>query len=502
MAAHPDKIYFNITLNYNDKKLIAGDRNTSKAESQIEVIDPLVENTNQYDLCISKFRLDTLTIPLVIPELKQPQKIVDTKIELNYWVKLLKPRLISTFQREYEYTECGKKNLTLIPKNMQPKGDELGDLFTSVLLTESSYKFTKPIIRKKEDDETIGFIDNLNPFCYIYEAQEFVDSINRAIMDVLSDSLEIGELANTQAFFKLEGGYLKYYQRAKRFHYYLVFSPNLYKYFGLGFNTKRIPEFGGWTIATDTESRNFILKDDNITYNTNVFANPNVSGETSTAIETELSSKSAYSYNTVSNQFPVTQTWNACKLILICSSSLPVRGEYIPVSENDGLLIHEPTEESRRYYTELHSGKKDASCFGEPSIKTPSIKVLESFYPASSIGGDMRTQIIFSNDTMDTSTKHSMQGENASLKKFDISVKWLDVYNNMHDLELMDGSSCDIRIAFVKKSVKQDLVLTGFKEVIKALNGEYFDEPPLKKPTSNSFKLKNGGFKFDLDEFI
>ena len=63
--------------------------------------------------------------------------------------------------------------------------------------------------------------------------------------------------------------------------------------------------------------------------------------------------------------------------------------------------------------------------------------------------------------------------------KFDIAVKWMDIYNNIHTLELKEGCSCDIRIAFVKKSVKQDLVLNGFTRVLDALN--YRPAPPSKK---------------------
>ena len=69
-----DKIYHNITINYNEAKLISDDRNTSAAETEIQVMDPLITKTKNYDICISKFRIDTQTIPLVIPELKQPQK--------------------------------------------------------------------------------------------------------------------------------------------------------------------------------------------------------------------------------------------------------------------------------------------------------------------------------------------------------------------------------------------------------------------------------------------
>ena len=87
-----DKIYHNVTIPYNDAKLISDDRNTSLAEATVQVMDPLIQNTSEYDICISKFRIDTQTIPLVIPELKQPQSIMDSKIELNYWVKLISPK--------------------------------------------------------------------------------------------------------------------------------------------------------------------------------------------------------------------------------------------------------------------------------------------------------------------------------------------------------------------------------------------------------------------------
>ena len=81
---------------------------------------------------------------------------------------------------------------------------------------------------------------------------------------------------------------------------------------------------------------------------------------------------------------------------------------------------------------------------------------------------------------MDVSTKLAFNGDFTQVQKFDIAIKWLDVYNNLHTLELKEGSSCDIRIAFVKKSVKQDLVLNGFTRVLDALN--YRPPPPNKKP--------------------
>lgn len=505
---HPDKIYFNVTLNYNDSKVISKKRNTSIAEKEIQVIDPLIDDTNQYDLCISKFRLDTLTIPLVIPELKQPQKVEDSMIELDYWVKLVVASDIPEDDLLEEqpgqphispinYLQTAQSYLSLIPKNIDPKGGMKRVDDYDVYDISESYKITKPILRYTNTEKTIGFINNLDPFCYIYEAQEFVDSINRAIAEVIKTGMifEEGTLPNLEAFFKLEGSDLKFYQNAKRLPYFLVFSQNLYRYFGLGFNTKRLPEYDGWMIAVDNNSRN-IPQTAEFSYNTNTFGNPNFNLDNMELKGTERQ------YNIATAQFSVTQTWNACKIILICSNTLPIRGEYVPLSEWDGLLIHEPSEKAKRIYESLHKGEKDSTQLNITSIMTPSVKVLESFYPISSQGGDIRTQIIFSNDTLDTGTKNAMQGSSCDIRKFDVSVKWVDIYNNLHDLELMEGSSCDIRLAFVKKAVKQDLILTGFKEVIKTLNGEFFDPPSLKKPTSNSSKLPGGGFKFTMDEYL
>lgn len=510
MTTDPDKIYHNITLSYNDLKLTTPDRNTSLAETEINVLDPIIENSNMYDLCISKFRLDTFTIPLVIPELKQPQTIEDSKIDLNYWVKLLVTDQNhvdieqNTDEGEIEYTMKSQAYLQLNGKHMEGKGkltkyeitikgengNEIKEKETYFSM-EDSFKIKKPVIKNIENDSTKGYINNLDPFCYIYEPQEFVESINNAIIEAYysyfkgdsTNKISEEDFTNVKnfAFFKLEGSSLKFYQLISSIPYIFVFSPNLYKYFGFGFNTKRVDAEGGWMICNDPDSRNF-RNENKYCQILASYTNP----------ETEYTSN----YNIVECKFGITQTWNACKLILICSANLPIRGEYVPINEFDGLLVHDNTEDARKLFDLIHNGKKSSTTLGENSVKTPSIKVLESFYPASSTGGDMRTQIIYSNESMDTSTKLSFQGEYSALKKFDISVKWVDIYNNIHDLELMPGTSCDIRLGFVKKAVKQDLVLGGFKEILRTLRGEPRGIPPRKKPTSNSFELLNGGFEF------
>lgn len=457
-----DKIYHNITINYNSTKLVSDDRNTSLAETNVEVMDPLITTTKDYDICISKFRLDTLTIPLVIPELKQPQLQVDNKIELDYWVKLIAAKKAGEVTEERAYKTYAIKYLYIVPKNF--------DMSNDLNNPRTAYKSYKPVKRKvmvtEKDAEgndiqvEKAFLDNLDPFCYIYEPQEFVDSMNNAIAEAYRAYNKEGE-APKFAFFYLDNGKLTFYQDATTSEK-LIFSPNLYRFFGVGFNTRRVPSENGFMIANDRATRTPCFEDEEADNSIGDYGEPSEKGQ----------------WNIARNHFPVTQIWNACKALLICSYSLPVKGEFIPISDEDGMLIHENSKTCKRNYEEFHGSDQNSGNLGDVGLLTPTYKVLESFYPVSAEGGDIRSGIIFSNDAMDVSTKLELIGDFTQLKKFDIAIRWIDIYNNIHNLELMEGSSCDIRIAFVKKSVKQDIIYEGFREVVKRLGGQPDPYPP------------------------
>lgn len=504
-----DKIYFNITIQHNQNKLCSKERKTSWAETSVEIIDPLIRNTKYYDLCISKFRIDSLTIPLVIPELKQPQKALDSKIELNYWVKILHYN-----ESDGLYKEIAEEYLYLVPKDFRPVGyfeeiDE-NDLFhkpekTHWVNDTAGYRIVKPRVKNADDTGEMIYVDNLDPFCYIYEPQEFVDVINNAIARCVAKTSNInnGDFYTSKAYFKLDGTKLKYYQKCD-FKDKVIFSENLYKYFGIGFNVKRIPFYEGWMVANDAATRTPCLTDrDNFVWRC---ANPEYPGlsPVRTSDDDLLNvdeiiqkgatwddrvrdyniDKSIVHYNIATGQFDVTQSWNVCKSILICSYTLPIKGEYIPTSQKDGLLIHENGARATKVYEEF-AGDSDTGVInlGDCAITTPTIKVLESFLPIYAQGGDQRTVIVYTNDAMDVSTKHQLNGDGAQLKKFDISVQWMDIYNNIHHLELQEGSSCDIRLAFVKKTAKQDIIYEGLHEIIRTLGGrDPLAPPPLAKP--------------------
>ena len=135
-----DKIYHNITIPYNDAKLVSDDRNTSLAETTVQLMDPLVSNTGVYDICISKFRIDTQTIPLVIPELLQPQTTKSSIIELNYWVKLISPLespKTDITKHDDKYITRSIKYLCLTCKNF--------DMSYNMVYSRAAYINQKPV---------------------------------------------------------------------------------------------------------------------------------------------------------------------------------------------------------------------------------------------------------------------------------------------------------------------------------------------------------------------
>lgn len=305
-----------------------------------------------------------------------------------------------------------------------------------------TYYFNKNTVYQLQPVTSHGYINNLHKFCYIYEAQEFVDIINTALMELYK-----GRTINVKGndtnihypFFNIDGTRLKFYQD-KNDPYLLVFSPNLYRFFGCGFNIKYVDfdEKNTWFIANSLATRSMEVEGEEI----GSFANP-------------VEDKS--NYNVALNQFSLTQAWNDCKAILVCTNDLPIAGEYLYISENDGLLIHDRTN----YNMDLYRSVKGRDPLVDDTEEHNKTKVLESYYPMSGEGGDICTGVVYSNTNLEDNSKFTFHSTMAEIKKFDVTIKWLDYYNNIHDLELRPGSSCDVRFCFLKKPVKQDLIVAG-----------------------------------------
>lgn len=74
-SSEPSKFYYDIIIDHDSKHTEKRYKISSKAETTIDLLDPLLENPGDYNVCVSKYKIDVEGVPIMIPELKQPQLI-------------------------------------------------------------------------------------------------------------------------------------------------------------------------------------------------------------------------------------------------------------------------------------------------------------------------------------------------------------------------------------------------------------------------------------------
>ena len=77
----PDKLYYDVTIDHDPQHKEHRFEVSSKAETTIDLAEPLIENPGDYMLSITKFKIDTECIPLMIPEMKQPQDLSAAEVK-------------------------------------------------------------------------------------------------------------------------------------------------------------------------------------------------------------------------------------------------------------------------------------------------------------------------------------------------------------------------------------------------------------------------------------
>ena len=77
----PDKLYYDVTIDHDPQHKEHRFEVSSKAETTIDLAEPLIENPGDYMLSITKFKIDTECIPLMIPEMQQPQDLTADEVK-------------------------------------------------------------------------------------------------------------------------------------------------------------------------------------------------------------------------------------------------------------------------------------------------------------------------------------------------------------------------------------------------------------------------------------
>ena len=83
------------------------------------------------------------------------------------------------------------------------------------------------------------------------------------------------------------------------------------------------------------------------------------------------------------------------KALIIGSDNLPVVEEYLPISHKNGFLTHYKTKDYedilRKLGYDINNDERDV-------FKKNTQRILEIYYPCTSVPGDVRSSVIFSSE--------------------------------------------------------------------------------------------------------
>ena len=434
-AQQPERFYYDITIEHDPEHTDDRHFKKSKAEKTIYMESPLMEDPGDYNMSVCKFSINTEAIPVFIPELNDKQYkyyISENSFSTNHTMYL-------NVYFDGKNPNDGKWIRNLLQRNS-----------TYVLLPFTPHPNG---LKKLSNWGDNGYIDNLDEQCYYYDYTSVVNAINYAINKNANNMRNfevqiIGykrlehwcEEGNNKSYFyfELKDGLLvlnvhkdvwnnnNYYENVR---IEAKFPMYLYRFIGNGFKTKFNSD-GTWEYDYNWKELGAI--------------NENI------AITQE--------YSTLVN-------WNPLKAIVIGTDTIPAVGEFLPVAHYDGWLNHEKSKEYDEFLQETGQTKQDKD---RDVFKKNTTCILDIYYPVLTNPGDIRSTCIFSRD--DISNGQVIELKHGSpLTRFNIWIKWLDIYGNLHDLYLLPGRSCDIRFCFIKKPVSRETMKTGVESVVKAL---------------------------------
>ena len=430
----PERFYYNITIEHDPAHIDERHFMKSKAEKTIYMETPLMEDPGDYNMSVCKFSINTEALPVFIPEINEKQY----DVYLNKVYTNLKIGYFNRINYKNKKGEWKINNGKIYERwfyyciNNHPNG----------------FKKIKPYDTTKE----YWWYDNLDEQCYFYDYMSLLKILNdnflayskaiRALYLSYPNLKHFCEEGNNTSiyYFELKDSLIvlnvhkDYWEKNEEYGFEFVnltvkFPMYLHRYIGNGFKTK-INSDGTWEYDYNWKELGAINENIAITQD----------------------------YSTLVN-------WNPLKAIVIGSDTIPAVGEFLPVAHYDGWLNHEKSKEYDTFLLETGQTRQDKD---RDIFKGNTTCILDVYYPVLTNPGDIRSTCVFSRD--DISNGQVIELRHASpLTRFNIWIKWLDVYGNLHDLYLLPGCSCDIRFCFIKKSVMREDLGEGICTVVGAL---------------------------------
>ena len=457
-AQQPERFYYDITIEHDPEHTDDRHFMKSKAEKTICLERPLMENPGDYNMSVCKFSINTEAIPVFIPELNNKQYNYDldnNQLFTSYDITIYFEYDFKIYSEEKVSDDDDDDEGLVITENPDYAGYYndycLEDEFFLIFLHNKHPNGFK----KLSNWENANYIDNLDEQCYFYDYASVISGLNKTFKDSTENKREEKVVIKDEKYYDLkhwceEGNNSSYYyfelkdglivlnvhkdtwkdnKYTKNVMLQVKFPMYLYRLIGNGFKTKFNSD-GTWEYDYNWKELGAINENIAITQK----------------------------YSTLVN-------WNPLKAIVIGTDTIPAVGEFLPVAHYDGWLNHEKSKEYDEFLIETGQTRQDKD---KDIFKSNTTCILDIYYPVLTNPGDIRSTCVFSRD--DISNGQVIELRHASpLTRFNIWIKWLDVYGNLHDLYLLPGCSCDIRFCFIKKSVMREDLEEGISTVVGAL---------------------------------
>ena len=461
-AQQPEKFYYDITIEHDPEHTDDRHYMKSKAEKTIFMEKPLMEDPGEYNMSVCKFSINTEAIPVFIPEIKSKH--------YDNWslMYVLNNKADNKINCLIDYTY--NKNGTWI--NSKKLGGVISNLFFPKPNHLNDIKKIKPI----DSTKTYWWYDNLDEQCYFYDYTSVLNALNTIIYDGTNFS---------RTYYKTEDGFLTLE------HFCETGNNSSYYYFELKDGLIVL------NVHKDTWKDNMYTKD----VTTQVKFPMYLYRIIGNGFKTKFNSDGTWEYDynwkelgAINENIAITQeystlvNWNPLKAIVIGSDTIPAVGEFLPIAHYDGWLNHEKSKEYDEFLIETGQTRQDKD---KDIFKSNTTCILDIYYPVLTNPGDIRSTCVFSRD--DISNGQVIELRHASpLTRFNIWVKWLDVYGNLHDLYLLPECSCDFRFCFIKKSVMREDLREGISTVVQT-----FTPPEDKKKKKTKSNGKPDGIILD-----
>lgn len=114
-----NKIYYDVNIPYKAEDQNPNHHYYSKAETEIRLNGPLISDPLNYDLAISKFKIDTECLPVFIPEMSHPQEndpALLGEMKSRYMVTMYYPKMLNPRKTHYRV----KRSDAMQPFNFIP----------------------------------------------------------------------------------------------------------------------------------------------------------------------------------------------------------------------------------------------------------------------------------------------------------------------------------------------------------------------------------------------